>query len=84
MLEQTQLNDIGQCYSPLDSSGNPISFECFSITYISTVASDSVSLSAFKDSGCFSSQLMEYPNLTVIDYDNEAPFTMGSLSLYGA
>lgn len=86
MLEQTQLNAIGQCYSPTDSSGNPISFECFSITYISTAASDSASLSAFKGPGCFSqddSEVMDYANLTAIDYDNETPFTMGSLSLYG-
>ncbi|QKX64354.1 uncharacterized protein TRUGW13939_11528 [Talaromyces rugulosus] len=87
VLEQTQLNAIGQCYSPTDSSGNPISFECFSITYISTAVSDSASLSAFKEAGCSSrddSQVMDYANLTAIDYDNETPFTMKSLSLYGA
>lgn len=87
MLEQTQLNAFGQCYSPTDSSGNPVSFECFSLTYISTAASYTASLSAFKDGGCFSqddSQVTNYANLTVIDYKEEKPFKMGSLSLFQA
>lgn len=54
VLDQIQLDEIGDCYSPTDTDGNPTSFACFSITYVSTVAEDSASLTTFKDGGCFS------------------------------
>jgi hypothetical protein len=34
LLETTQLNTTGQCYSPTDSSGNPIGFKCFEVTSV--------------------------------------------------
>lgn len=84
-VEQIQLNATDECYTPSDSSGNPISFKCFSLTSINTAASDSASLSAYKGPGCvsqFGSEVKHYANLTDIDYENEKPFKMGSLSLY--
>jgi hypothetical protein len=79
------LNSIGQCYSPTDSSGNPVTFKCFSITYISPWAEANASLSAFKDAGCFArgtSDYQDYSDRQSIQYNNEKPFTLGSLSLY--
>lgn len=84
VLEQTQLNEIGQCYSPSDSDGNTVSFKCFAVTYISEAAANSAGLEADKGPGCFSqdeSDRQDYPRLTDIQDDNEKPFTMGSLSL---
>ncbi|CAJ2505830.1 Uu.00g132240.m01.CDS01 [Anthostomella pinea] len=86
VLEQTQLNAIGQCYTPTDSDGNPVSFTCFSVTYISEAAANSAGLEALKGPGCFSqddSEREDYPSLTDIEFDYEKPFTMGSLGLTG-
>ena len=87
VLEKAELNFIGECYTPSDSSGNPISFECFAVTYLSPSASEYGSLSVFKGVGCFSqddSKKEDYANLTDIQYKEEKPFKMGSLSLLGA
>lgn len=84
-LEQTQLNASGQCYSPNDSNGNTISFRCFIVTYISEAAANSAGLEAVKGAGCFSqddSDRKYYLNLTEIQYDDENPFTMGSLTFF--
>jgi hypothetical protein len=86
VLEQTQLNAIGECYSPTDSDGNTVSFQCFAVTYLSEAAINDGSLTAFKGAGCFSQDeddREEYPDLKAIQYDDEQPFEMGSLSLGG-
>ncbi|OBT55283.1 hypothetical protein VE04_04399 [Pseudogymnoascus sp. 24MN13] len=86
VLEQITLNFIGDCYTPKDKDGHPITFECFSLTYISPAAENSASLTAIKGAGCFSqfdSDRQVYPDLMAIQYDDEKPFTMGSISLDG-
>jgi hypothetical protein len=67
--------------------GNPIKIACFALTYISTAASNSADLIAYKDGGCFAqfdTDSQTYPNLTSIQYQNKKPFTLGSLSLGSA
>lgn len=80
LIEETQLNLIGECYSPKDADGNPIEFGCFRVVYASSFAIDSSFLSAFKGDGCFFSDQIDY-DFGEIQGVDESPFTMGSLSL---
>ncbi|KAL2061845.1 hypothetical protein VTL71DRAFT_7223 [Oculimacula yallundae] len=84
VIEQIPLNEIGQCHTPVDASGKPITFKCFGVTSVSPAAANTASLSAFKGPGCFSQdnkQRINYPSLMTIQYKDEKPLTMGSLSL---
>lgn len=87
LYEKAVLNAIGETYQPKDSNGEPVTFSCFAVTYISEAAANSAALSAFKDPGCFvaddtnTNEFHEYPSLTDIQYDNETPFAIGCLSL---
>lgn len=89
VYDKAILNAIGETYQPTDDNGDPVTFPCFSVTYISEAAANSGALTVAKDPSCFvqddtdESKFREYPSLTDIQYEDEAPFEIGCLSLVG-
>lgn len=84
LLEQATLGYAGQCYRPIDSKGNAMTFRCFSIRQVGAVEVRSASLTAFKDESCFAqfdSDEMIFHDLNEIENIDQKPFKMKALSL---
>lgn len=87
LYEKTILNAIGESYQPTNENGDPATFSCFSITYIGKAAANSAFLTAATDPSCFVADdtdkdvFRKYSSLPDIQYDDEAPFEIGCLSL---